>query len=392
MLFDEFERSDPSPASHVEDHFTFLNRVATPYWERVRNLLSEWVERLPAEERSDSIARMRSTDHRQFLGAFWEVYLWITFELLGLDVTMHPALCGTERRPDFRIETPDGPVYVEATVASTSDSELARDRRRGQIYDTINSGLACPDFWLSLDLKSEGTEAPSITRHLSRIQGWLDEIDPDRVTELLEARAFDSLPTYTVDERGWTLIITALAKGKESRGDSTGRPIAFYPFEGGSFDGRAPVLAALREKAGRYGDLKAPYLIAVMIETFLTGDQDVFPALFGHLQLHVPIDHPEAAFPGLANDGFWRGPNGTQNTGVSAVATARELYEWRIAEKAPEVWHNPWARCALPPILPWRTNTIGEEGAVETGDAQVEPWELFNVPPDWPGPEGPFEV
>ena len=392
MLFDEIERTDPSPASDAEDHFAFLNRVATPFWERVRSLLSDWVDRLPSHERQDTIARMRSNDRRQSLGAFWELYLWVTFQQLGLEVKMHPTVASSNRRPDFLIETHEGPVYVEAKVASTSDSEVARDRRRRQIYDTINSGLASPDFWLSLDLDSEGTEAPAISKHLRRIQAWLDELDPDHVDGLLKARSFGSLPRYVVTERGWTLTITALAKGKESRSDPTGRPIGFYPFEGGSFDGRAPVLAALREKAGRYGDLEAPYLIAVLVETFLTDHDDVFRALFGNQQILVPLDQPEAATTAPTPDGFWLGPNGPQNTGVSAVATVLELYEWRIAEKAPEIWPNPWANLAFPAILPWRVHSIGDDGSIDTTAAQVEPYDLFDVPSYWPGPEGAFET
>src|SRR5690606_37208242 len=54
-LFDDSKRTDPSPASHLEDHFSFLNRVATPYWERVRTLLTDWVDRLPQDERASVI-------------------------------------------------------------------------------------------------------------------------------------------------------------------------------------------------------------------------------------------------------------------------------------------------------------------------------------------------
>lgn len=132
MLFDEIERTDPTPARHLEDHFSFLNRVATPYFEEVRMLLEDWVGRLPEESTPDVVGRMRSGDDRQFLGAFWETYLYVTFERLGLGIEPHPGLEGTDRRPDFRLYTEGGSLLVEATVAATSDTDRSRDKRRGQ--------------------------------------------------------------------------------------------------------------------------------------------------------------------------------------------------------------------------------------------------------------------
>ncbi|HLF44528.1 MAG TPA: hypothetical protein VJA46_13530 [Acidimicrobiia bacterium] len=390
-LFDDFDRTDPSPASHLEDHFTFLNRVATPYWERVRALLAAWMDRLPDEDRADLVARMRSGDRRQFLGAFWETYLFVSFERLGFGLTTHPQVPGSSRRPDFRIETNDGSAYVEATVASASNDEVARDRRRGQIYDTINQ-LSCPNFWLSLDLLEEGYEAPSIRRRFPAIQAWLDDLDVDHASELLAAGSFDDLPTYDIGDRGWSIRITALPRGAESRGESAGRPIAFYPGESGSFDGRGPILAALREKAGRYGELDAPYVIAVMQETILSDHDDVFHALFGSLRITVPLDNPQAAKTTLGNDGFWRGQSGAQNTGVAAVLVAQNLYGWNITTRAPDLWHNPWAHAPWDDVLPWRTHQIGTDGAVETSDPRIEPHQLFALPEQWPGPEGPFDV
>jgi hypothetical protein len=133
-------------------------------------------------------------------------------------------------------------------------------------------------------------------------------------------------------------------------------------------------------------------MIAVLVETFLTDHDDVFRALFGNTKLIVPIGQLEAATTDLARDGFWLAPKGPSNVGVSAVATAREFYEWRVAAHSPDVWSNPWADHHFPEILPWRTHSITDEGNVETFDSKIEPYELFELPPEWPGPEGPFDV
>ena len=334
---------------------------------------------------------MRSRDRRQFLGAFWETYLFVSFEQLGFGVTIHPQAPGSSRHPDFRIETNQGPAYVEATVASVSNDVSARDRRRGQIYDTINR-LNCPDFRLSLDLLAEGSEAPSIRRHLPAIQAWLDDLDVHNASKLSDARRSDELPTRELDNRGWVIRITAVPRGAESRGESAGRAIGFYPEEAGSSDGRGPILAALREKAGRYGELDAPYVIAVMQETIIP-DDDVFHALFGNLQTTVPLDNPEAERTALGHDGFWRGPAGAQNSGIAAVLVAQDLYGWNITTCAPELWYNPWARTPLGDFFPWRSHRIDAAGAIQTRGPTIQLPELFALPEHWPGPEeGRFEV
>jgi hypothetical protein len=304
---------------------------------------------------------------------------------------MHPEVAGSNRRPDFRIETTDGPSYVEATVSSAPDHKLAQDRRRAQIYDTINQ-LSSPNFWLSLGLLDEGREPPAIKKCLSAIQSWLDDLDVEQALELLDAHRFDELPKYVLEDRGWSIEVTALPRGAESRGEASGRPIAFYPIEAGSFDGRAPLLASLREKAGRYGELDAPYVIALMQETVLSDHEDVFHALFGSLMISVPLGNPQGARTTLGDDGFWRGPTGAQNTGVAAVLVVQNLYSWNIASRAPDVWHNPWAVRPFYDVLPWRTQRIVDEGAVQTSEASVQPHDLLGLREDWPGLEGAFEV
>ena len=49
-IFDDVARVDVRPA-HEEDSFTFLNRVATPYWTRVRDFVDETFATYPSRAR-----------------------------------------------------------------------------------------------------------------------------------------------------------------------------------------------------------------------------------------------------------------------------------------------------------------------------------------------------
>src|SRR5690606_23633224 len=127
-----------------------------------------------------------------------------------------------------------------------------RDRRRGQIYDTLNARVQSPSFWLSVDLVEEDVGAPSVRRHIRSLQAWLDGLDADQIQELLDSRLYEALPTFDIEDRGWVIRVKALPKSRQSRGASDGRAIGIYPGEAGSFDIRGRIPAALEEKADRY--------------------------------------------------------------------------------------------------------------------------------------------
>lgn len=91
--------------------------------------------------------------------------------------------------------------------------------------------------------------------------------------------------------------------------------------------------------------------------------------------------------------GFWWGQQRAHNTGVSAVAIAQNLFHWNITNRSPTLWHNPWADVPLTSALQWEAKYFGpSEGTLEAVPAQRAPHELFGLPVDWPGPEGPFET
>lgn len=115
-LFDEQDRTDPAPCREGEDSYSFLNRVNTPYWVQVRHLLESFFSRYPIEH-SESLKRDFSARlPGRHYAAWWELYLHELFLRLGYEITIHPALNGTERRPDFGLRRDGSELLVEASV------------------------------------------------------------------------------------------------------------------------------------------------------------------------------------------------------------------------------------------------------------------------------------
>ncbi len=180
FIFDQGERADARHATYSESTFASLNRMAGPSWQRVRDLIEAWFERLCDDAKPDVAARLRSGDDRQFQAAFLELYCHETLLRLNYRVHCHPDVGHGRRRPDFLAESGDGSLVLEATVAARSDKEVAASRREAQVYDAINQ-VHSPDFFLYVDVKEAGKSPPSAARLRPRLEAWLKALDYDAI-------------------------------------------------------------------------------------------------------------------------------------------------------------------------------------------------------------------
>ena len=128
-LFDDFERTNPSPRAYDEDTFSFLNRVDQPYWQRIRDALGQWYAEYPDAEPGFPLrARYRDPAPAQHYGAWWELYLYRLFRCLGFEVEVEPDVPGG--KPDFRMARRDDSFLVEATTTFSGIVDEERDAAR----------------------------------------------------------------------------------------------------------------------------------------------------------------------------------------------------------------------------------------------------------------------
>lgn len=384
-LFDDVDRVDPAGAAHAEGIFAFLNRVRSEFFGNVRDLLESWFERLPADAKAQVRGRFRSTDDRQVLGAFWELYLHEMFSRLGFRLTHEPAIAGVSTRPDFLVEGHGASFYLEATIVGTADAEVAAARRRSRAFDVLNR-LQTDDFMLWLDVISEGSQDPRAARLRDELEGWLRELDAEEAVRGYEKRGLDGLPARVWAEDGWEIRFRAIPKKPEARGELVSRPIgAWGPGQASAIDTFGPIRRDLEQKASRYGELNRPFVIAVLCTDTFASDHSVNVALFGgeayDFENDCAIRNP---------DGLWVGPKGIQNARVSAVLSAVHLNPWTVAQISPRVWPNPWAKRPLHVSLPFARTMLevnGSQGSFEEVDSIGLPHELLSLPEDWPGAE-----
>lgn len=118
------------------------------------------------------------------------MYLHETFRRAAWTVERHPAVAGTDKRPDFRIQTFQGAsVVVEATSTDPPGSRGA-DKRRGRLLDLVDS-ISSPNFYLSVETFAVGPQDAPATGLRSNLTRWLTTLDPDAVESTLDPDAVE---------------------------------------------------------------------------------------------------------------------------------------------------------------------------------------------------------
>ena len=382
MIFDERERDDHSPGQHGESTFSFFNRCGDPAINAVRELLEDWVSRYPSagpdpSARAELISRFRSKDNTEFQSAFWELHLHESLTRAGYELAPHPETT-SGRRPDFLATKGADRLYVEAAlVTSIGLTGQAETPGIEDVYAKLDSGFH-PDFWVKVVRVIPGSSTPRRSAIVTPVERWLGTLDWQSEWSRY-GRA--ELPETTIESRGWRLTLRAHPKSPESRGDRSSRMIGIYPTSGGISIADVGISQKLHEKAYRYGQLKAPYLIAILSLAMTAGADDFQFALFGHW----PQDSHED--PGA----LWHRGNEPRGTRVSAVVGAFGFTfggAHSVAKTWPQLWQNPWAAHPIQDSdLPWPMTVVdAEEGSFESVPSTFEtPAVFFGLERDWPG-------
>lgn len=350
-LFDELERHDTEPAQNSESEFAYLNRSARAEANQTRQMLEVWFSHYPDSEKSELRSRFRSDIDSQHRAASFELFLHELLLKLGYRVTPHPTVPGNvTKTPDFLAEaSPDDHFYLEATLATgESAQKAAAQARMKSVYDTLNRIVDSPNFFLWLDIKGSPTTQPPAKKVASFIKANLDKLDPDEVTKLFESEGIDALPRWQFEHEGWKIEFHPIPKKPEARGKPGVRPIGMQSYGVQRVDHRTPIRDAIIDKAGRYGELDLPYIVAInAVEPI---DQiDIMEALFGKEQFTITFSETEPAKPiqsemSRAPDGVWMGPSGPRYTRVSGVLLAARFTLWNVTSAYLRLYHNPWAQ------------------------------------------------
>jgi hypothetical protein len=382
-LFDNIVRTDAGPASHSEDEYSYYNRSARPAAESIRRLLQQWFSRYPKGHQPELRARFKA----DFQSAFFELFLYELILRLGAVPVPHAVVeTGISARPDFRVDSPRGATsYLEARVARDESAAETRNRRvLGSIYDQINK-LPIADWFLRIvHLRIAGSRQPALRRFKKELLAWLESLDYEAHVSRRETPvSLDELPSWRFADDVFEIEISAIPVSRERRGAPDHRPIGIYPVERGWQDTGSMLRKALERKGTKFGQLSAPYVIAVnCLSSFEFDRIDQMEALFGKEQF---LMGPEDEEPVMIRrpDGFWFGPKGPRHTRVSAVLFC-QVGPWNVHKAQLCLYHNPWAQYPYDGELNECPRAV-PRGSKMDWLSGLDPAKVFDLPDDWPG-------
>lgn len=391
-LFDPDERTDMRYRRHSEPEFAYLNQSARPGVIALRSLLEEWYARFPADAQADVRARFRSNNDYSHASAFFELYLHELLTKLGYAMMAHPPLRDLTTHPDFLVRRNDGcEFYMEATLAGIPNKmQQGAQARVDQVYDVLDR-MDSPDFFIHVDLSGAPATPPPASRLRRDVERWLRTLDVEAIATAGAAGDFDSAPRFSWTHEGWEIELMPIAKSPAARGKAGIRPLGMFSPEAQWLQTDADLKAALEAKAKKYGLLEVPFILAVNYVGLHCDACDILNCLIGQESTVVSFDHDNNLVTQHAQrkrNGFWIGPSGPRNQGVSGVLVFPGLNEWNMGVLTPELYHNPWTTRSLSPDC-WalaqrvpNTSTGRFECRAAKGAAEVlglpDPW-----PPSW---------
>lgn len=380
--FDDIPRDGEEPADHLIGRFDYLNASGRPEAAKVRALIDQWLADYPATHRSDLVHRLRSRDDTSHLSATFELMLHALLRRQGFTIVEVEPQLPNGKAPDFLVEAPDGRrFYLEATLASgMADTDAGADRRMREALQAIDA-VESPDFFLHLHTRGTPSRPVAVGKLRRAVQAYVDALDYDQAVARAEA-GLPPAPIWQRDEHGAHFMIQPIPKNVRRPGS---RAIAGRMLAAGTIRPEVAIKGAVEGKAGRYGDIDLPLVIAVNALEEFARVGDAIDALFGTFGAVVSAD---GAARGVRNpDGAWQGRGGPVYTRSSALLFVAGFSAWSIGQRTLRLIHNPWARSPIADLpLGVDTSTV-IDGTLETQPGQSLR-EIFGLPAGWPEDDG----
>ena len=377
-VFDSASRSDTDDPLYAEPSFDYLNRSARPEAGKVRALLEFCFRRYPQEHRLELRGRLRSRNDFDHHSAFFELFLHDLLLRIGCTAEVHPDVPGTTKRPDFLVRSKNGSqFYLEAVLAGESRSVAAAKARINTVYDILN-GLESLDFMIGMELKGL-PRTPPRARHIKAfLESRLQQVDTSEIATAFEEGGFDILPRWLYEHEGWNVAFFPIPIAAEATIEPNDRVLGLFLHGAETIDSTS-IKHAVFKKAGRYGDLKLPYVIAVDLLKWLpenAGER----ALFGSITWNFTKDMTYVG-QGRNPDGAWGGPRNPKNTRVSAVLLVRRLTPWSVSRSKIQLFLNPRAKRPCDSELNRFPRFDERTGSWDHGASSME---IFELSLDWP--------
>lgn len=387
-LFDQIEREDTGPAKQYEPEFKYINRTSRIEFQRVRIKVEEWYKNLPRHQKDDLRGRFRSNNNNQHHSAFFELLLSQILHKLNYNYLPHPDTPGHKtKRPDYLVWNDNERSFVECiTITGQSDEEVHEQELKNRFIEKLNE-LHLEGFLLAVSFRGHTSTPIPAVKIKQAVFNNLRVLDYRLIVSLVKAKGLDGVPAWSFKHSNMTIKIRPIPLNESRAKDKgPGRMVGIIMEEPRWDNSKDVIRKALLRKAGRYGELNEPYLIALNIRKWGPDIDDVMEALFGDIVYPLPENalHQDTILQGKRKlNGVWLNTDGKRYTRLSAILVFFELFYTKIPTSYVTLIHNPWAEYPITALFNSFPQTrIGPEGlAVQAG---LSLGDVLDLHKSWP--------
>lgn len=308
MLFNKKVRTNTSPVAGISQ-FKFLDQSALPAHAVIRERLNAWFENYPADARSHLKGRFQRDDHSHN-GAFFELILHEMLIRLGCTVEIND-MDNTKRSPDFFVQYENKKCFIEATVVDPDKRPFARDVNTECVISKLEK-LDSTDFRILVETHGKLSKALSKDYVTRPFKNLMSKYSMAEVQQIIDTEGDESVPYEEIKEGNWTLRGRLFPRSPLHKDEGI---IMGQVRDAAPIDPFTRLRDALSEKAGRYGDLDAPYIIAVNARDQHFGSlSDDLNLLLGDLSVSLHENDSSPPKCSRKSNGIW--PHYEQLDGV----------------------------------------------------------------------------
>lgn len=311
---------------------------AVKYRTELMSYLNEYPK---GKDKNDLKRRLWSYTESGFYSACFELFLY-HFLIGGCNnVRPHPPVPNVTTHPEFEVKHSLGDFFLEATLALESEEYQAQEQRLRELVDTVREIRGNVILWAQpVTHLPDNFPLDSVHDFLSCKLDELNPADLELPQTVTFAATFNNCPVVIdFDVIGANEGICDSVV--QAWGSPTAREVTTH----------YRIRRRVRSKAGRYGDMSIPYIVAVWARTeFPLTSEGALRALYGDRQIQISRDSGQV----VGETRAWNGAFNTRikgkliNREVSAVALYREQFLESSFKRHLYVYHNPYALNPIP--------------------------------------------
>lgn len=374
-IFSRQKRTARHGKSASEQPFAYLDTSARAVAVKVRRLVESYFSRLPASERTDWLKRFKSPDASAHHAAFFELLLHEWLLRQGFSVQHHPTVPGTTKHPDFFATHTDGrEFYLEATSTDGQSDDEAREERFVDLIIAEIGKVISASFFVDIHFLRRPLSQPALGKLKRDIETWLIALDYDTVK--LNRDGFAR--RYSVG--GGEILLVPSAKYRRKK---TSVLAAMMRRGAQTIDTQGTLLPALRKKAGRYGQLDKPYVIAVNDLSEFFHEHHAIESMLGREA--VVTTNTGKRWVEFDGSGLVGSASNPKYTRVSAALIVPGVTPFNFAKRVPVFVSNPMARRPVGQLMgPCSGYFMRDQKFVQSKD-DPSLGDILNLAAGWPG-------